>query len=68
MEKYARQSIAEGLLADKVEITTDSELYKILNLHYNRNNQIEVRAIVTHQSSILHCNTPSVLNSNVLDL
>lgn len=43
MEKYARQSIAEGLTADKVEITTDSELYKILNLHYNRNNQIEVK-------------------------
>lgn len=42
MEKYARQSIAEGLSADQVEVTTDSELYKILNLHYNRNNQIEV--------------------------
>jgi len=42
MEKYARQSIAEGLSADQVEVTTESELYKILNLHYNRNNQIEV--------------------------
>lgn len=42
MEKYARQYIAEGLTADQVEITTESELYKILNLHYNRNNQIEV--------------------------
>ncbi|KAF6023274.1 pros [Bugula neritina] len=41
MEKYARQSIAEGLSADQVEVTTESELYKILNLHYNRNNQIE---------------------------
>lgn len=43
MEKYARQSIAEGMGADQVEVTPDSELYKILNLHYNRNNQIEVR-------------------------
>lgn len=49
MEKYARQSIAEGLAADKVEITTDSELYKILNLHYNRNNQIEVSSTPPQQ-------------------
>lgn len=44
MEKYARQSIAEGVSADQVEVTTELELYKILNLHYNRNNQIEVGA------------------------
>lgn len=43
MEKFARQSIAEGCkhLEDLV-VTADSELYRVLNLHYNRNNQIEV--------------------------
>ena len=43
IEKYARQYLAEGVR--KVEdliITTDSDLYRVLNLHYNRSNQIEV--------------------------
>ena len=44
MEKYARQAIAEGVKnAEDIVVTTDSELYRVLNLHYNRNNQIEVR-------------------------
>ncbi len=44
MEKYARQAIAEGVKnAEDLTITTESELYRVLNLHYNRNNQIEVR-------------------------
>ncbi|WAR18318.1 PROS-like protein [Mya arenaria] len=43
MEKYARQAIAEGCKhSEELAVTTDSELYRILNLHYNRNNQIEV--------------------------
>lgn len=43
MEKYARQAIAEGCKhAEDLTVTTDSELYRVLNLHYNRNNQIEV--------------------------
>lgn len=50
MEKYARQAIAEGIRAEEITVSVDSELYKILNLHYNRNNQIEVprsyRAVV----------------------
>lgn len=44
IEKYARQYLAEGVR--KIEdliITTDSDLYRVLNLHYNRSNQIEVR-------------------------
>ncbi len=44
MEKYARQAIAEGVKnSEDLTITTESELYRVLNLHYNRNNQIEVR-------------------------
>ncbi|XP_053376320.1 prospero homeobox protein 1-like [Mercenaria mercenaria] len=43
MEKYARQAIAEGCKhSDELTVTTESELYRVLNLHYNRNNQIEV--------------------------
>ena len=43
MEKYARQAIADGVTnADDIHVTTDSELYRVLNLHYNRNNQLEV--------------------------
>ena len=43
MEKYARQALAEGVKnAEDLVVTSDSELYRILNLHYNRNNQIEV--------------------------
>ena len=43
MEKYGRQLLADGLVnAEDIHITTDSELFRVLNLHYNRNNHIEV--------------------------
>lgn len=43
MEKYARQALSEGCKgAEELMVTTDSELYRVLNLHYNRNNHIEV--------------------------
>jgi len=43
MEKYSRQALAEGVknVADLI-VTIDCELYRVLVLHYNRNNQIEV--------------------------
>jgi len=45
MEKYARQALSEGIKnAEDIHVSTDSELYRVLNLHYNRNNHIEVRA------------------------
>lgn len=47
MEKYSRQALAEGVkMAEELVVTTDSELYRVLNLHYNRNNQIEVHILV----------------------
>ena len=47
MEKYARQSIAEGCkYVEDLVVTTDAELYRVLNLHYNRNNQLEVRTLI----------------------
>lgn len=43
MEKYSRQLLSEGLLnAEDIHISPDSELFRVLNLHYNRNNHIEV--------------------------
>lgn len=43
MEKYARQAVTEGVkCAEDLHISGDSELYRVLNLHYNRNNHIEV--------------------------
>ncbi|CAD6995636.1 unnamed protein product [Ceratitis capitata] len=43
MEKYARQAVTEGVnCADELQVGGDSELYRVLNLHYNRNNHIEV--------------------------
>lgn len=44
MEKYARQAVAEGVVrADDITVSNDAELIRVLNLHYNRNNHIEVR-------------------------
>ncbi len=44
MEKYARQHLAEGIQhADELHVDMDSEIFRALNSHYNRNNQLEVR-------------------------
>ena len=51
MEKYARQALSEGIKnAEDIRVSIDSELYRVLNLHYNRNNHIEVRN--RHSSTI----------------
>ena len=43
MEKYARQALSEGSKSDsELHVNEDSELYRVLNVHYNRNNHIEV--------------------------
>lgn len=43
MEKYAKQAIAEGIRnKEEIIVTTESEIYKQLNQHYNRNNIIQV--------------------------
>lgn len=46
MEKYARQAVTEGVKCpEDLHIGGDSELYRVLNLHYNRNNHIEVNNV-----------------------
>ena len=43
MEKYARQALSEGVKSDsELHVTEDAELYRVINVHYNRNNHIEV--------------------------
>ncbi|XP_076313923.1 homeobox protein prospero-like [Tachypleus tridentatus] len=43
MEKFSRQAISEGVKnSENLKVGFDSELVRILNLHYNRNNHIEV--------------------------
>ncbi|UXI17392.1 5'-AMP-activated protein kinase subunit beta-2-like [Sarcoptes scabiei] len=43
MEKYARQAISEGVKNDEdLHVTDDSELLRVLNLHYNRSNHIPI--------------------------
>ena len=56
MEKYARQALSEGVKqADELTVTADSELLRVLNLHYNRNNHIEVRTVLHCPYSAEHC-------------
>lgn len=47
MEKYARQAINDGVTStDELSITRDCELYRALNMHYNKANDFEVRAFL----------------------
>lgn len=44
MEKYAKQALAEGIRnRNDIVVTVESEIYKQLNQHYNRNNVIQVK-------------------------
>ncbi|XP_039624564.1 prospero homeobox protein 1-like [Polypterus senegalus] len=43
MEKFARQAISEGVTSpEKLSINRESELFRVLNLHYNKSNDFEV--------------------------
>ncbi|KAI4831335.1 hypothetical protein KUCAC02_000882 [Chaenocephalus aceratus] len=43
MEKFARQSINEGVTStDELAVGRDSELFRALNMHYNKANDFEV--------------------------
>lgn len=43
VEKFARQAINDGVLtADDLSVTCDSELYRVLNMHYNKSNDFQV--------------------------
>ncbi|XP_008847954.1 prospero homeobox protein 2 [Nannospalax galili] len=43
MEKYARQAISEGVTNPKMLVVLrDSELFRVLNMHYNKGNEFKV--------------------------
>ncbi|CAM9590760.1 unnamed protein product [Lampetra planeri] len=43
MEKFARQSLADGVSnPEELTVTRDSELFRALNLHYNKANDFQV--------------------------
>lgn len=44
MEKFARQAISDGVTNPKMLVVLrDSELFRTLNMHYNKGNDFEVR-------------------------
>lgn len=44
MEKFARQALLEGVVdAGTLQVSRDSELFRTLNMHYNKGNDFEVR-------------------------
>ena len=65
MEKYARQALSEGVKSEQdLQIHEDSELYRVLNVHYNRNNHIEVsalKALYTYINTLVLCSTRALL-------
>ncbi|KAM7365665.1 hypothetical protein PAMP_016580 [Pampus punctatissimus] len=43
MEKFARQAINEGVTAaEELAVGRDAELFRVLNMHYNKANDFEV--------------------------
>lgn len=46
MEKFARQAINDGVTgADELTVSRDCELYRALNMHYNKANDFEVSSV-----------------------
>ncbi|PAV85592.1 hypothetical protein WR25_24969 isoform A [Diploscapter pachys] len=49
MEKYARQALAEGIKRrEDIHVTLESDIFKALNTHYNRNNHIQPPEKLVH--------------------
>ncbi|XP_033101120.1 prospero homeobox protein 1-like isoform X2 [Anneissia japonica] len=43
MEKFSRQYLSEGMeSSDQIRMTNDSEIFRSLNLHYNKSNDFQV--------------------------
>lgn len=52
MEKFARQSVSDNVeTAEDLKVTRDSELYRSLNLHYNKSNEFTVPEGFLHVST-----------------
>jgi len=43
MEKFARQALTDGITEpEQLHVSRDSELYRVLNQHYNKSNDFTV--------------------------
>ncbi|XP_041467973.1 prospero homeobox protein 1-like isoform X1 [Lytechinus variegatus] len=52
MEKFARQAVSDSVeSAEDLKVTRDSELYRALNLHYNKSNEFTVPEGFLHVST-----------------
>ena len=59
MEKFARQAISDGVTDPEVLVVLrDSELFRALNLHYNKGNDFEVRPCTWSQEVAVSGKTP----------
>lgn len=46
MEKFARQAINDGVTgSEELSVSRDCELFRALNMHYNKANDFEVNAL-----------------------
>lgn len=46
MEKFARQAINDGVTStEELTVNRDCELYRALNMHYNKANDFEVSSV-----------------------
>lgn len=51
MEKFARQAINDGVTdTEELTVSRDSELYRALNMHYNKANDFEVSSVHVYVS------------------
>ena len=72
MEKYARQALQEGVKDEReLLVNDDHELYRVLNVHYNRNNHIEVSLIAKIMNNVfIDTNVEStskiIINTNLM--
>lgn len=56
MEKFSRQALSSGVSEpESLEVTRESELFRALNLHYNKSNEYRVRNYISFYFS------PSIL-------
>lgn len=56
MEKFARQAINDGVTgADELTVSRDCELYRALNMHYNKANDFEVSPVHYSACVLIEC-------------
>jgi len=56
MEKFARQAISEGITdVNQLRVTRDSDLFRALNVHYNKNNDWRVSKLSFPFAMVLVC-------------